>query len=308
MFNHSQESKTIVISGSSGFLGSELCTFLQHKNHTIKRLVRRKPTPYVSGEIYWNPLSNHIETYALEGADAVIHLAGHPIAQHHWSKKEKELILQSRIQSTHLLSETIAKLNHKPKVFISASAIGFYGDRDNEELNEESPPGTGFLASVCREWESATWAVQKTNVRLIHLRNGAVLSPTGGLLKKLLPWFRLGLGAQLGTGSQWISWIALADWIKAIEWLLFQSNLEGALNLVAPNPTTQLEFARTLAHILHRPLFLKIPNVGIRFLYGQMGQELLLSSCKAYPQSLLQNGFQYQFPDLQSALENMLPR
>ena len=297
---------TIAISGSSGLVGTALCQYFLKKNYQVKRLVRQHPRRDSSKEIYWNPDSGHIESQSLENCDVVIHLAGENIAHKRWSSSQKNLIRQSRIKSTHFLSQTLAKLKRPPRLFISASAIGFYGSRDDENLTEDSAPGIGFLSEICREWEHATHVAERAGIRVVHLRTGMVLSKEAGVLRTLLQTFSRGLGCVLGSGNQYVSWISITDVAHAIEHLFSQNSLEGPVNLVAPEPVTQRHLCETLSHTIGKPIRFSIPAWLLKLFLGQAGSELLLSSCKAYPARLLKTGFHFTHPTVEKALPELL--
>lgn len=297
----------IVISGASGLVGSALVPFLSAGGHRVSRLVRRKG-PAFGEEIAWEPESGRIDRDALEGKDAVIHLAGENIADKRWSEAQKARIKDSRIQTTTLLSETLARLDAPPKVLLSASAIGFYGDRGEEELTEESPPGEGFLAEVCRDWEAATKAAAEAGIRVVCLRFGVILSKEGGALKKMLTPFRLGMGGKFGSGKQYMSWIAIDDVCSALLLLLSNEDVQGPVNLTAPNPVTNQEFTRTLGRVLSRPTVMALPAFAARLALGEMADEMLLSGQRVLPRKLLSARFTFGFPDLEGALRHLLGR
>lgn len=240
----------------------------------------------------------------LEGCDAVIHLAGRNISTR-WSDEVKQEIQLSRVQSTALLAETLSKLTHPPKVFICASAIGIYGDRKNEVLTEKSAPGEGFLATVCKEWEAAALPAKNRGIRCVNTRFGVILSPNGGALAKMLVPFRLGLGTILGSGEQYMSWIALDDVIQALNWALLKDELDGPINFTAPEPVTNRTFSKELAKALHRPLLLRIGEKQLKWLLGEMAEEMLLSSARAMPEKLIQSGYHFLFPSLSGFFSNI---
>ena len=297
----------VLISGASGLVGSELVTFLTQNGHHIKRLVRKEPKADAN-EIKWEPASSEIEQTALEGLDAVVHLAGENIAGGRWTSQRKALIRDSRVQGTRLLSETLAKLERPPKVLVSASAIGFYGDRGNEVLNEESNPGSNFLAQVCKEWEAACEAAGKKDIRVVNLRFGVILSAAGGALAKMLLPFKMGVGGVVGSGSQYMSWIAIDDAVGAIQHALLTESLHGAVNVVAPTPVTNREFTKTLGRVLKRPTLFPMPAFAARLAFGEMADELLLASTRVEPAKLISNNFQFQFPELEDGLRHVLGR
>ena len=271
----------ILISGTSGLIGSALCAYLSEKGHQIFKLKRD-------------------QEISLESFDAVIHLAGESIAGR-WNEKKKEEIRNSRIESTKKLGRALSQLKHPPKVFICASAIGFYGDRGDELLTEESTRGKGFLSDVCVDWEAASL----NEIRTANLRFGIVLSPNGGALKQMLVPFKIGLGGPLGSGKQYMSWVALEDVIRAIDFVLHHEELSGPINITAPAPVTNEEFTPALGKALHRPTFLKVPAFAIKWLLGEMGEALLLSSTRAIPKKLLDAHFEFKYPSLQQFLNQI---
>ncbi len=297
----------VLISGASGLVGSELVTFLTQKGHYIRKLVRKEAKPDAN-EIKWDPASSEIEQTALEGLDAVVHLAGENIAGGRWTSARKALIRDSRVQGTRLLSETLAKLKAPPKVLVSASAIGFYGDRGDDILDEESEAGSNFLAEVCQEWEEACEAAREKNIRVVNLRIGVVLSAAGGALTKMLLPFKMGVGGVVGGGSQYMSWIAIDDLVGAIHHALVTESLNGPVNVVAPNPATNREFTKTLGRVLKRPAIFPLPAFAARLAFGEMADELLLASSRVEPAKLNSSDFQFQFTQLEGALRHVLRR
>lgn len=304
----------IVIAGASGLVGKALCTHLEIDGHTVFKLHRTKE----EGKLFWDPEKGYLEPGALEEMDAVINLAGENIAAGRWTEEHKKNILQSRVKATRLIAETLVKLQHPPKVWINASAIGYYGDRGEEPLTESSSSGTGFLAKVCRQWEAATEGsdvssngvhpknIPLTNTRIVRLRIGAVLSEEGGALKKMLLPFKLGLGGIIGSGEQYISWITLDDLVRVISFCLTKETLKGPVNAVTPSPVTNRTFTRTLGSVLHRPTIVPLPAFIVKTAFGEMGQELLLSSTRVLPEQLQNSGFTFAYPDLKNALEHLL--
>jgi len=295
----------ILITGSTGLIGASLAQFLSTSGHEVIRLVRSKPTPG-SGAIHWDPGSGTIDTTALEGLDGVAHFAGENIATKRWTARQKARILESRVNGTRLLAESLARLARPPKGLISASAIGYYGDRGDEVLREESAPGSGFLPEVCCAWEAATKPADGRGIRVVHLRTGMVLSPAGGALGKMLTAFRLGAGGVIGSGRQYMSWIALDDVIGAVHHVLITDALQGPVNVVAPAPVTNREFTRTLGHVLSRPTLLPAPAFAVRLALGEMAEELLLSSQRVEPARLVSSGYRFGFPGLEGALRHLL--
>ncbi len=294
--------KTIVIAGASGTIGTALEKYLLEKGNSVKRLVRRSESN--DSEIFWDPKNNKLDPKRLTGIDAVVNLAGVGIGDKKWSQKRMDQILQSRIKATELLSETLSglKSDNGPAVLINASAIGYYGSTGTTRITEETKQGGGFLALVCSEWEKSTREAEKAGIRVAHARTGVVLSSSGGLLKRLLPLFKLGIGGQIGSGKQMMSWISLRDEISAISWLL-EKEIEGAVNLVSPEPASNLEFTKTLGTLLKRPTILKVPTAALNLLYGkQLVEELMLSSQSVFPKKLQDNNFSFSDASLKEAL------
>jgi hypothetical protein len=295
----------IVISGASGLIGTQLVAKLSQSGHEVIRLVRRSPK---SGEIQWNPKSGTLDAAALEGTDAVIHLSGAGIGDKRWSAAYRKEILDSRTDTTALLAKTIASLSRKPSVFLSGSAIGIYGARNDEQLTEVSTHGTGFLAEVCEQWEAAAKPAVDAGVRTVYLRTGIVLSPKGGALKKLLPLFKLGVGGKFGNGKQWQSWISIDDEIGAIEYLL-TANVSGAVNLTAPNPVTNAEFTKVLASVLKRPAIVPVPTFAPKILLGgELADALLFTGQRVIPAALNASGYTFKHTTLESALRSLLSK
>lgn len=286
----------ILISGASGFIGRPLTSFLKAKGIATFSLSR------FSGDVLWNPDEAKANPQDFEGFDAVIHLAGEPLALSRWTASKREKIFSSRILSTLLLSQVLAQLNKPPRVFIGASAVGFYGNQGEALLTEESPKGEGFLSNVCFGWERASQGLEAKGIRVVNARFGIVLDSQGGALQRLAKVYKLGLGGQIGTGMQWISWIHLKDLVYALLAILENDSLNGPVNLVAPHPVRQKEFAEILAETLHRPHFLYTPAWLIRTLFGSAAAELLLSSAKVKCAKLLASNFPFQYTDLRSAM------
>jgi uncharacterized protein (TIGR01777 family) len=297
----------VAISGASGLVGSALAAFLTSGGHQVVRLVRRDPD--AEGEVRWDPARGELDARALEGVDAVVNLAGEGIAGRRWNPERKAAIRSSRIESTHLLASTLAQLERRPRVLVNASAIGFYGDRGDELLDEKSTLGSGFLAEVCREWEAATWPAEEAGIRVAKLRIGIVLSPAGGVLKIMLGPARLGLGGSLGNGRQFMSWIALDDLVGVIHHALFDESLSGAVNATAPNPAPNAEVVRALGRVLRRPSRLSVPAGLLRLAMGrELADETALASTRARPGRLESSGFQFLHPELEPALRAELGR
>jgi uncharacterized protein len=284
----------VAVTGSSGLVGSALVAHLKSEGYTVQRLVRRKPI--AADEVAWDPQTGSVDLASLEGVDAIIHLAGAGVGDKRWTSKYKAEILNSRLLGTTAIANACTSL--KPTVFISASAIGFYGETGNRAVSEEDRGGDDFLAAVCREWEAA--ADLAVGARTVKVRTGLVLDPTGGALGRMLPLFRFGLGGKLGPGSQWWSWITLHDEVKAITHLL-DADLEGPVNLTTPNPVTNQEFTGTLARALHRPALFPVPSFALKAALGGFSTEIL-GSKKVMPTKLLESGFAFDYPHLTSAL------
>ena len=297
----------VLVSGASGLIGSALLPSLTVAGHTVVRLVRATPRPGQS-DIPWDPLTQRIGTPALEDLDAVVHLAGDNIATGRWTAAKKARIRDSRVQGTRLLCEALAQLVHPPSVLISMSAIGYYGDRETQTLRESSAPGQGFLAEVCQAWEAATDPALQRGIRVVRLRLGMVLSPAGGALAKMLTPFRLGLGGVVGSGQQYMSWIALDDVLGALHHILATATLSGPVNAVAPQPVTNQTFTSVLGSVLHRPTRLPLPACAARLAFGDMAEALLLASTRVRPAQLEASGYTFQYPELEAALRHLLGR
>jgi len=293
----------ILVAGATGLVGSALIPALESDASEITRLVRSSPK---ANEIEWHPNRGQIDAARLEGFDAIINLAGESIAEGRWTDEKKRKIHDSRVNGTHLLSEAIAKSASRPRVFLCASATGFYGDRDNEILDETSESGGGFLADVCREWEDATEPATKAGVRVVNLRFGPILAREGGMLGKMLTPFKMGMGGKVGSGKQYISWVAIDDVVGAIKLALADERIHGPLNVVSPNPVTNEAFTRTLGEVLSRPTVMSIPAFAARLAFGEMANEMLLVSQRVVPKKLNEAGYQFQYPELESALRHYL--
>jgi uncharacterized protein len=291
----------ILVSGVSGPVGKALLPELRKRGHVI-RLVRGRVTG--NDQISWNP-AQALPPQQVEGFDIVIHLAGETIVGR-WNAAKKARIRDTRVQGTKTLVESLTKTAHPPRVFICASAIGYYGDRGDEILREESAPGSDFLAQVCRDWETATQPATNAGIRTVNTRFGVILSRNGGALPKMLPPFRMGVGGRIGNGRQWMSWIHIADVVGAIEHALDNPSVTGAVNVVGPNPAMNAEFTRTLARVLHRPAIFPMPAFAARLAFGEMGDALLLASQRVEAAKLTANGYRFQFEDLSAALAALL--
>jgi hypothetical protein len=294
----------IVVSGASGSVGSHLVRFVSSAGSRADALVRRPPRPG-STEIRWDPARGEIDVAALEGADAVVHLSGENVAGR-WTTEKKSAIHTSRVGSTGFLCDTLAKLRNPPHVLIAASATGYYGDRGDEPVDEDSRRGSGFLADVCGQWEAATQSAAKAGIRVVNLRIGIVLSPDGGALARMLTPFRMGMGGVVGSGRQWMSWIAIKDLLRLIEHAMVTDSLRGPVNAVSPTPVTNAEFVQTLGRVLRRPTLIPLPALAVRALFGEMGESLLLSSARVTPSRAIAAGFRFDFPELEYALRHAL--
>jgi uncharacterized protein (TIGR01777 family) len=294
----------ILISGATGLIGTALIKSLEPQGHEIFRLVRHAPNS--QQEVEWSPDRYSIALARIEGFDAVVNLAGESVSEGRWTEEKKRRIRESRVKGTKLLGDALANLAQPPRTFICASATGYYGNRGDEVLTETSPPGTDFLAEVCTEWEKSTALATEKGIRVVNARFGIILDANGGALAKMLPPFRLGAGGKLGSGEQWMSWVALDDVIGALEFALKSDSLKGPVNFVAPNPVTNAEFTKTLGKVLARPTLFPVPKFALRLLFGEMAGALLLSSQRVEPSRLQLAGYSFQFPQLRSALSHLL--
>ncbi len=295
----------VLISGSGGLIGAELSAHLSKKGETVGRLVRAKSS--ASGpQVLWNPVARIIDIKGLEGFDAVVHLGGDPIAEGRWTPEKKARIRDSRVRGTRFLAESLARLSRPPKAFLCASAVGFYGDRGDETLTEESGPGKGFLPEVGQQWEESCRPAAQAGMRVVNLRFGIVMSPKGGALKKMLPPFLFGLGGRLGSGKQWMSWISLPDVAGAIAHALGNEALKGPVNIVSPNPVTNREFTLALGRALHRPAVMPVPAFAVRLLFGEMADAALLASTRVEPKRLKSTGYRFRHPEMEPALRELL--
>jgi uncharacterized protein len=296
----------ILVSGTSGLIGGALVASLRQAGHKVLCLVRSQPDP-AQGRIAWDPSAGIAGFESIGRLDAVVHLAGAGIADERWTSERKALVRDSRVQATRQLVESFSRLADKPASFLCASAVGYYGNRGDELLDEASAPGLGFLADVCREWEAATCPASDAGIRVVNLRSGVVLSSRGGTLAKALPVFRYGLGSALGSGRQWMSWISLADEVRAISRLIEDASVSGPVNLTAPHPVTNAEFTRALGRLVHRPTFMRAPAWGLKILFGSLAEELLLSGQKVSPGKLVAMRFEFEAPTLEVALAKEIP-
>lgn len=296
----------VLVSGSTGLVGSELMAALSANGHDAVRLARTSSSDGRYPSIQWDPIIHSLNTTHLEGLDAVVHLAGDNIASGRWTDYKKQQIKDSRVKNTRFLCESLAKLKNPPKVLICASATGFYGDRGSENLDENSAKGQGFLADVCQEWEDATQPARDAGIRVVNLRTGIVLSPQGGALQKVLPLFLLGGGGILGNGKQVWSWISLPDLVDIIRHALQTDNLSGPVNAVTPNPVSNAEFTQTLGKVLKRPALFPAPAFMLKLIVGEMADALLLGSAKVEPSRLKESGYTYQHETLEIALRHLL--
>jgi uncharacterized protein len=291
----------VLITGSHGMIGSALATTLEAGGHQVVRLSRGAQSPS------WDPAQGRLDEAALQGVDAAVNLAGTGIGDKRWTPERKDEILKTRTSSTDLLARAMAALEPKPEVLVSGSAVGIYGSRGDEVLDEDSPVGTGFLADIARQWEEATAPAEAAGIRVVHIRTGIVQSRSGGALKKQLPLFRLGLGGRLGSGRQYVSWITLDDEVAAIIHALTTPALSGPVNLTAPNPVTNADFTKALAKALGRPAVLSVPPFALDVALGkEMSEQMLTSSARVMPSRLQSSGFQFQHPELGEALTSVL--
>ena len=296
----------IVVTGATGFIGSALVPFLTDGGHQVTWLVRRAgPTPGGVIDAPWDPARAIVDRKALEGQDAVVHLAGESVAER-WTAEKKARIRASRVEGTRVLAEALAALERPPRVLVSASAIGIYGDRGDERVTEASAPGQGFLAEVARAWEAAADPARRRGIRVVHPRIGMVLSPLGGALARLLPVFKLRVGGRAGSGRQWVSWIALDELVDLILYLLTAEALEGPVNAVAPGAVTNSAFAQCLGKVLGRPSAVPLPAFAARLALGEAADALLFASARVFPARLEAVGYRFRFPELERALRHLL--
>jgi uncharacterized protein (TIGR01777 family) len=305
MTTPSSPRRSVALTGSSGLIGSAAVRVFEQRGMRVLHLVRRDPR--ADNEIAWNPSAGTIDAAKLEGVDAVINLAGANLAQR-WTDDAKREIRDSRIDSTTTLCRALAGLTNKPGVLLSGSAVGIYGAKRADIVDESAALGDDFLASVAREWEAATEPASAAGIRVIHLRTGIVISPNGGMLEKLLLPFKLGVGGRLGSGDQWLSWIALSDYVEALSFLLDADAMSGPVNLVAPNPVTNAEFTAALGRVLHRPTLFPVPKVAMELVFGEMADDTIFASQRVRPRRLLEASFAFALPTLEAALREELTR
>lgn len=294
----------VLVTGSSGLIGSALIESLRSNDHEAIRLQRNDPA---EGSPSWDPENGMIDLAGVEDIDAVVNLAGENIATGRWNDRKKSRILSSRIKGTKLLAEYFSALDHKPRVIVSASAVGFYGDCGQELVDENNGPGSGFLADVCKQWEAAA-SVGDAGIRVANVRLGMVLSAAGGALKKMLTPFKMGLGGVIGSGKQYISWVSIDDVVETIQYIIANDSMRGPINLVSPNPASNREFTKTLGRVLHRPTIFPMPALAARIAFGEMANELLLASTRAMPKKLTDSGYKFRHPELRDALEYLLKK
>jgi len=297
--------RRVCVTGSNGLVGAALVAALTNSGVQVTRFVRQRAV-VASGAAYWNPSGNELDASALEGADAVVHLAGENIAEHRWTSARKQAIVDSRVKSTVLLADAIAACSRKPRVFVSASGVGIYGHRPDAAVDEHSLPGAGFLADVCRQWEAATGAASNAGVRVAHVRFGMVLATQGGALPKLLGPIRAGVGGPLGDGDQFVPWVTLDDAIGAIRFVIDNDALHGPINVVAPEPCSNRQLTAAIAKVCHRRAFIPVPAFALKLALGEMAQELLLSGANVRPKALEDAGFRFDHPRLDDALIHVL--
>jgi uncharacterized protein (TIGR01777 family) len=296
----------VLVSGSTGLVGSALVRELSGRGHDVIRLLRPSPEVGGNGEARWDPESGIVSLGKSGGMDAVVHLAGENIAGGAWTPARKATIKDSRVKGTRLLCESLLRFERPPQTLLCASATGYYGDRGDEVLREESSPGEGFLAEVCREWEKATGEAARRGIRVVNLRIGMVLSAEGGALARMLPAFRAGAGGRIGSGKQYMSWIALSDLVGVILYALATDSLAGPVNAVAPGSVTNREFTKALGRVLGRPTVAFLPAFAARLLFREMADELLLASARVEPAKLVASGYRFRFPELEGAMRHVL--
>ena len=295
----------ILVTGASGLVGSALVAALHAEGHSVGRFVR-PGLPANQDDVAWNPVTGEIDIRAADGADAIINLAGASIGEGRWTEERKVLLRASRVTLTGHLVQAIEQLDERPEVLVSASAIGYYGNRGDEVLTESSAPGKDFLAELSRDWEAAAMRAENAGVRTVTMRFGIVLSKQGGALPQMAKPIKMGVGGKLGSGKQWMSWVALDDVVGAIRQAIVPNSMRGPVNVVAPNPARNEDFTRTLARVLHRPAIFPAPEFALRLMLGEMADALLLSSQRVSPQKLTEVNFSFRYPELAAALRHAL--
>ena len=295
----------VLITGSSGLIVSALTESLEANGHEVIRLLRKKLDDKSPA---WDPENSVIDLGDVTGIDAVIHLAGENIAAGRWNAQKKERILSTRVKGTKLLAEFFAASDHKPRIIISASAVGIYGDRGEELVDETSEPGNGFLAGVCKQWEQATTPAVDAGIRVANVRFGMILSTSGGALKKMLGPFRMGLGGIIGNGKQYVSWVSIDDVVEMIQYIIMNDSMRGPINLVSPNAVSNREFTKTLGRVLHRPTIFPVPAFAARIAFGEMANELLLTSTRVQPTKLMDSDYKFRHAELGEALKHLLKK
>lgn len=305
------EPKIIAVTGATGMIGGALLPFLSTQGHSVRSIGRvhsQHKGVRIGEKFSWDPSHGTLDASACEGAQAVVHLAGDSVGSERWNAEKKRRIRASRLNSTKLLVNSFAKLQDKPKVFVCASAIGYYGDRHEETLTESSSRGSGFLAELCEEWENVAHEAESSGIRVVCIRIGVVLSPKGGALQKMLLPFQMGAGGPIGSGKQQFSWIALDDVVAAILHVIENDSVAGAVNFTAPNVVTNLEYTRALGRVIGRPTIMTMPAFAARMAFGEFADECLLASTRVVPEKLLASGYEFQYPDVESALRHVLGR
>lgn len=292
----------IAITGASGLIGTALSRFLETEGHQVRPVVRREAK---NDEIGWSPSSGTIDIERLATVDVVVHLASESLIGIRWTDEKKRRIRESRVNGTRLIAEAMSQIDDGPRVLLSASGANYYGDTGDKWVDESSPPGKGFLAEVCQAWEDAAQPARDAGIRVVHLRQGPILSAKGGALKQMLPAFKMGMGGNVGSGKQYFPWISMEDELRAIRHLI-DSDLDGPVNIVSPNPVTNAEFTETLGQVLERPTFMKLPGFAVKAALGQMGEETLLGGPRVRPARLLESGFEFLYAELENALRAAL--
>jgi len=298
---------TIAVTGSSGLIGRTLCNVLTTGGHRVVRLVRNQETKQ-SGDAFWDPIAGTVEEKKLEGIDALVHLAGEPLLGLRWTEEKKKRIWNSRVDGTEHLARAVARLKRPPRVFVSASAVGFYGDRGDRSVNESAKRGKGFLAELCEAWEEATRPAARMGIRVVHLRTGLTLTPEGGALGTMLLPFKIGVGGRIGSGRQYVSWIDHDDLLSMILHVNHDTSIRGPVNATAPYPVPNATFTGALGRVLDRPTLLPVPSLAIQALFGEMGKEMLLNGQRVQPAVAEETGFEFRYPGLEESLRHQLGR